>query len=93
MVFCASQVAILALSSNTISSELDWECLVLGKENRVALWWAAEYSAISNDEKTNLLAKKAATTSSVGPELFCGIRMSTHKKELRHRERQLRALL
>ncbi|GJQ76034.1 hypothetical protein Trydic_g18087 [Trypoxylus dichotomus] len=39
------------------------------------------------------LAKKAATTSFVGPELVCNIRVRTYEKELKDREEKLRPFL
>lgn len=42
-------------------------------------------------KKPNLLGKKAGKTSFVELESFCGIQMSTHKRDFKDRERQVRA--
>lgn len=45
------------------------------------LCWTPGHTEVSGNEKTNLLAKKVATTLFVGQELLCGIKMTTYKKE------------
>lgn len=61
----------------------------LGSENRVALCWVAGHTGVSGNDKSNLLAKKAPTISSVRPAPFCGIGTSTYKRKLMDTQKKL----
>lgn len=44
-------------------------------------------------EKANLLAKKTAAISFVGPKPFCGIRIDTYRRKPKDREEKLTATI
>lgn len=74
----------MALSSNIIRLQLVWGCLEIldNLGSRVELCWVQGYTGISDNEKTNLLAKWAARTSFVKPESFCRIGMGAYKRRM-----------
>ena len=61
-----SQVAIKALSTNSISSELVKECLsnlnALTKHNQVVIGWVPGHKVVPGNEAANKLAREGSTT-------------------------------
>lgn len=72
---CSLYVARVTTMANTIILKLVWQRLGkrknLGREDRVVLCGVPVHIWFSGNEKTILLAKKAATISFVGLESFC----------------------
>jgi len=71
------QVALKALSSPKVTSELVAECLdalyALASPNEVTLAWASGHRGISGNEEADKLARQASAMPLLGPELALGI--------------------
>ena len=78
-----SQVAIKALSTNSISSELVKECLsnlnALTKHNQVVIGWVPGRKGVPGNEAADKLAREGSTTPPLGPEPAVGISSSLPK--------------
>lgn len=67
-----SQVALKAISSRTIKSQMVWECVKklkkLGERNKVRLLWVPGHTAIEGNKIADKLANQTASTPPTGPE-------------------------
>lgn len=82
-----SQAALLALSSDTMTSRLVENCRQilndLGSRNKVVLRWVPGHAEIEGNEKADELARVGAKGKYHGPEPFCGIPKSLTKLTLK----------
>ena len=82
-IFSDSQAALKSLGSCQFNSKLVWDChlslVELATSNKVQLCWIPGHSGISGNETVDLLAKKGACESFLGPEPACGLPMCTAK--------------
>ena len=87
-IFSDSQAAIKALSANSFSSKLVWECRQTLKQlcarNEVRLIWVPGHCGIEGNEKADTLAKVASETVYFGPEPAVGISPTAIKMALKH---------
>lgn len=73
-----------------------WECLInleqLATKNHVTLWWVPRHTGIESNEQADLLAKKAAKSTPIGPEFFIGLTRNHYKRHIREWEEYRKTL-
>ncbi|KAJ8912719.1 hypothetical protein NQ315_012273 [Exocentrus adspersus] len=72
-----SQVALHALKSQSITSQVVLECTnslaALGQRNKVRLVWVPGHSGVAGNEEADVLARKGSSDTLTGPEPAIGL--------------------